>query len=52
MENIIDQLSWPEFIQSKKAIRPITKINEFNRLIAHSKTFLNFRLWHLPKVIF
>ena len=40
MENIIDQLSWPEFYaQSKKAIRPITKINEFNRLIAHSKNF-------------
>ena len=40
MENVIDQLSWPEFYsQSTKARKPIKKITEFNRLIAHSKNF-------------
>ena len=40
MDNIKDQLSWLEFeLQSKKASRPIKKISEFNRLIAHSNNF-------------
>ena len=40
MEKINDQLSWQEFLaKSKKAKRPIKKITEFNRLIAHSENF-------------
>ena len=40
MNNIRDQLSWTEFeLHSKKASRPIKKISEFNRLIAHSENF-------------
>ncbi len=40
MDNIKDQLSWSEFeLQSKKARRPIKKVSEFNRLIAHSNNF-------------
>ena len=40
MNNIKDQLSWSEFeLQSKKAKRPIKKITEFNRLIAHTDNF-------------
>ena len=40
MNNIKDQLSWTEFeLQSNKASRPIKKISEFNRLIAHSDNF-------------
>lgn len=40
MENIKDQLSWSEFeSQSKKAKKPIKKVTEFNRLIAHSENF-------------
>ena len=40
MNNIKDQLSWAEFeLQSNKASRPIKKISEFNRLIAHSDNF-------------
>ena len=40
MSSIIDQLSWEQFkINSEKEKRPIKKISEFNRLIAHSKNF-------------
>ena len=40
MNNIKDQLSWTEFeLQSNNASRPIKKISEFNRLIAHSDNF-------------
>jgi diadenosine tetraphosphate (Ap4A) HIT family hydrolase len=40
MEKIKDQLSWDEFYKnSKQQVRPITKINAFNRLIVHSKNF-------------
>tara|TARA_X000001036_G_scaffold409361_1_gene420378 strand:- start:2513 stop:3433 length:921 start_codon:yes stop_codon:yes gene_type:complete len=40
MNSLNDQLSWEQFkIQSSKAKRPIKKISEFNRLIAHSKNF-------------
>ena len=40
MSTIEDQLSWEQFeIHSKKRKKPIKKITEFNRLIAHSKNF-------------
>ena len=40
MDSVIDQLSWEQFrIHSKKAKRPLNKVSEFNRLIAHSKNF-------------
>ena len=40
MNSIVDQLSWEQFkIQSEKEKKPIKKISEFNRLIAHSKKF-------------
>ena len=40
MNDIIDQLSWEQFkIHSEKEKRPIKKITEFNRLIAHTKNF-------------
>lgn len=40
MNSIIDQLSWKQFeISSKKEKKPIKKINEFNRLIAHTNNF-------------
>ena len=40
MSTIEDQLSWEQFeIHSKKKKKPIKKITEFNRLIAHSKNF-------------
>ena len=40
MEKIKDQLSWDEFLQnSKEQKKPITKVNEYNRLIAHTKNF-------------
>ena len=40
MSVLNDQLSWEQFqIQSSKAKKPIKKISEFNRLIAHSENF-------------
>ena len=40
MDSVIDQLSWEQFrIHSEKAKRPLNKVSEFNRLIAHSKNF-------------
>jgi len=40
MNSVKDQLSWEQFkIHSIKAKKPIKKISEFNRLIAHSKNF-------------
>jgi len=40
MNELNDQLSWRQFqIQSSKAKKPIKKITEFNRLIAHSENF-------------
>ena len=40
MSALNDQLSWEQFqIQSSKAKKPIKKISEFNRLIAHSENF-------------
>ena len=40
MNALNDQLSWEQFqIQSSKAKKPIKKISEFNRLIAHSENF-------------
>tara|TARA_B100000700_G_scaffold325757_1_gene435359 strand:+ start:1287 stop:2195 length:909 start_codon:yes stop_codon:yes gene_type:complete len=40
MNSVIDQLSWEQFkIHSEKAKKPLIKISEFNRLIAHSKNF-------------
>ena len=40
MNLIKDQLSWEQFkIHSKKTKKPLTKVSEFNRLIAHSKNF-------------
>lgn len=40
MNSVIDQLSWEQFkIHSEKAKKPLSKISEFNRLIAHSKNF-------------
>lgn len=40
MNTLNDQLSWEQFqVQSLKAKKPIKKISEFNRLIAHSKNF-------------
>ena len=40
MNSVKDQLSWEQFnIHSQKAKKPIKKVSEFNRLIAHSKNF-------------
>ena len=40
MNELNDQLSWKQFqIQSSKEKKPIKKISEFNRLIAHSENF-------------
>ena len=40
MSALNDQLSWEQFqIHSSKAKKPIKKISEFNRLIAHSENF-------------
>ena len=40
MSELNDQLSWEQFkIQSSKEKKPIKKISEFNRLIAHSENF-------------
>ena len=40
MTELKDQLSWDEFlIHSKNQPNPINKVNEFNRLIAHTKNF-------------
>ena len=40
MSSIQDQLSWEQFkIYSEKEKKPIKKISDFNRLIAHSKNF-------------
>ena len=40
MNALNDQLSWKQFqIQSSKAKKPIKKISEYNRLIAHSENF-------------
>ena len=40
MNSVKDQLSWEQFkIHSINAKKPIKKISEFNRLIAHSKNF-------------
>ncbi len=40
MNSVKDQLSWEQFkTHSIKAKKPIKKISEFNRLIAHSKNF-------------
>ena len=44
MSSIQDQLSWEQFkIYSEKEKKPIKKISDFNRLIAHSKNF--FLIW-------
>ena len=41
MNSVKDQLSWEQLkIHSINAKKPIKKISEFNRLIAHSKNFL------------
>ena len=40
MNSIADQLSWEQFkIHSENEKKPIKKISEFNRLVAHSKNF-------------
>ena len=39
MENVIDQLLARILFTKYKSRKPIKKITEFNRLIAHSKTF-------------
>ena len=53
MNSIIDQLSWKQFeISSKKEKKPIKKINEFNRLIAHTNNFFIILVWCIHKWIF
>ena len=49
----IDQLSWEDFYnKSKKRLSIPNKINDFNRLIAHTKIFLSFlAMVHLRLVI-
>jgi len=40
MNSLKDQLSWEQFkIHSEKAKKPLKKVSEFNRLIAHTKNF-------------
>ena len=53
MNSVKDQLSWEQFkIHSINAKKPIKKISEFNRLIAHSKNFFNLRLWRFYKWLY
>ena len=40
------------FIQSSKAKKPIKKISEFNRLIAHSENFFSFWIWSIYRWIY
>ena len=44
MSELKDQLSWEEFKKQSSNLKTLKKISEFNRLIAHSKNFFNFRL--------
>ena len=53
MNALNDQLSWEQFqIQSSKAKKPIKKISEFNRLIAHSENFFSFWIWSIYRWIY